>query len=81
MYLLMYLGPQFGKGVGKEAAERLAELTSLDSALMKKRLLNRLESALTNLLDLKSFRFCTYKKRGEWGGRVTASRYRRETLT
>src|SRR5713101_8065647 len=45
-------------------------VTSLECALTRHRQgpVNPLESALTRLLGLKSFRFCTYKKRGGGGG-------------
>ena len=48
-------------------------VTPLEYALTRHRQgpVNPLESALTRLLGLKSFRFCTYKKRGG-GGRPAA---------
>ncbi len=47
------------KKVGRTATKFI---TSLECALTKKRAVSPLESALANLLDLKSFRFRTYKK-------------------
>src|SRR6266849_2728684 len=39
------------------------QINPLEYALTKNGFVNPLESALTNSLDLKPFRFCTYKKR------------------
>jgi hypothetical protein len=51
-------------------------LNPLESALPQNARVTPLESALTNLKDLKSFRIRTYKKRGE-GGETVDQRIRR----
>jgi hypothetical protein len=50
---------------GKRLAVQKHNLNPLESALPRNSPITRLESALTNSLDLKSFRIRTYKKR--WG--------------
>src|SRR5208282_4702067 len=45
-------------------------VSAVESALTKFASVTRLESALAKTLDLKSFRICTYKKRGGRGSKI-----------
>ena len=63
----MHLLTRLSVPLGKAAEGHPHKLKPLDSALMKKRLLNLLQSTLTKTLDLKSFRMNTYKKTGVRG--------------
>src|SRR5271154_932832 len=62
-----------GSSAGDSRPTAPCSLTSLESALTKNRPITHLESALTNSLDLKSFRIRTYeKRRGEGCKRLTS---------